>query len=117
MGGGFAALRGCTGGEFASTWSVSRARVPTSGAGISDSVPRAFGLYDTYWQYEMVSVSPPALGAEPAPFPFATTSVLVPGRMRAAVGYQPTGMNPIARERPGRDTSNTATWLAPAFAT
>jgi hypothetical protein len=64
-----------------------------------------------------VSVSPPALGAEPAPLPFATTSMRCPGRMRAAVGYQPTGMKPRARERPGRDTSNTATWFAPAFAT
>src|SRR5262245_64938567 len=103
-----AAFRKRTGGEFASTWSVSRASAATSGPGISDSVPRELGLYDTYWQYELVSVSPPALGAEPAPLPFATTSVCVPGRRRAAVGYQPTGMKPIARARPGCDTSNTA---------
>jgi hypothetical protein len=70
-----------------------------------------------YWQKELVSLSPRTLGAEPAPLPFATTSIFCPGRMRAAVGYQPTGMNPIARERPGRETSNTVTWFAPAFAT
>ncbi|TMQ72542.1 MAG: hypothetical protein E6K80_02535 [Candidatus Eisenbacteria bacterium] len=57
------------------------------------------------------------LGREPAPLPFATTSVRERGSMRTAVGYQPVGRNPIAFERPGWLTSKTATWFAPAFAT
>src|SRR5262245_6494590 len=117
MGGGLAAGLRASLGALSSTCCESLSSASASGSGISDSVPRESGLYDTYWQYELVSVTPPALGAEPAPLPFATTSVCRPGRMRAAVGYQPAGTNPSARECSGRDTSNTATWLTPALAT
>src|SRR5258708_40032435 len=55
-----------------------------------------------------------ALGTRP--FPLATSSCFPSGVTRTDVGYQPVGMNPNERLRPGVLTSNTARVLLSAFA-
>src|SRR5262245_44627243 len=51
------------------------------------------------------------------PLPLAISSFLPSGVMRTEVGYQPVGINPSARLRPGMATSKTATVLLLALAT
>src|SRR3954463_3186391 len=60
---------------------------------------------------------PLRLDFEIRPFPLATSKCLPFGVTRTQVGYQPTGINPSERLRPGSETSNTETALMLAFAT
>src|SRR5262245_65239669 len=117
MGGGLREAFRRSSGELANTFRVRRSSIGASGSAIRDNVPRELGLHCKYRHHLDVSGTTSLLGLEPAPLPFATISVRERGRKRTAVGYQPVGRNPSACERPGWFTSNTATWLAPAFAT
>ena len=57
------------------------------------------------------------LARDELPFAFVTYRRLPSALTRTEVGYQPTGIRPIARLWPGCDTSKTATQLLSAFAT
>src|SRR5437868_2187320 len=60
---------------------------------------------------------PSGFALEVRPFPFATSNCLPLGVTRTEVGYQPTGIKPIGRVRPGFETSKTAMLLLQALAT
>src|ERR1041385_3680058 len=64
-----------------------------------------------------VGCGPWRLAFEMIPLPFATNRYLPSGVTRTDVGYQPTGMKPSERLRPGAATSKTATLLLSALAT
>src|SRR5437867_919536 len=57
------------------------------------------------------------LGRDPRPLPLATNRVWLSGLSATAVGYQPTGMKPLATETFGSETSTTITSLLSALAT
>src|SRR5439155_24643075 len=60
---------------------------------------------------------PLRLALEITPLPLATNNRLPSGVTRTEVGYQPTGIKPSERLRPGVLTSKTATILLSALAT